>query len=197
MKTFSGFILCNILGWKLIGDFPNIKKSIVIFAPHTSFYDGLFGKLAVNEIGIHYKFLSKKELFFFPLNLLMNLYGSISVKSEQNRNSIYEIANKIIKANELHLILSPEGTRKKVTKWNKGFYYMAIKSDIPIVVAYLDYKKKEVGIKGIIEKGETLKNTMVKINFFYEKVNAKYPENFSLDLQYLNQYNVIDNFGMK
>ena len=85
----SGFILKNLLGWKIIGEFPNIKKSIVIFAPHTSYYDALYGKLFLNEIGINHNFLSKKELFFFPMNIVMRLFGSIPVDSLKYGNTLY------------------------------------------------------------------------------------------------------------
>jgi len=65
LKILGGhkYILSNILGWKIIGEFPDVKKGFVIFAPHTSYYDALFGKLFLNKIGIKHTFLSKKELF--------------------------------------------------------------------------------------------------------------------------------------
>jgi len=65
MRTLSGYILTNILGWKIKGEFPVLKKSVVIFAPHTSYWDGFYGKLYLMQLGINYKFLSKKE-FFYP-----------------------------------------------------------------------------------------------------------------------------------
>ena len=60
MNAIAKFVLVNVFGWKIIGDFPDFKKSILIFAPHTSYYDGLFGKLYMMSLGVHYKFLSKK-----------------------------------------------------------------------------------------------------------------------------------------
>ncbi|NLA25458.1 MAG: glycerol acyltransferase [Bacteroidales bacterium] len=178
----SGFILKNLLGWKIIGEFPNIKKSIVIFAPHTSYYDALYGKLFLNEIGINHNFLSKKELFFFPMNIVMRLFGSIPVDSLKYGNTIYEISHLIEVNKSLHIILSPEGTRKKVLKWNKDFYYMAYRAKVPIVVGYLDYKKKEIGIKGVIENLENVNTLMNQINIMYKDISAKYPEKFSLEL---------------
>jgi 1-acyl-sn-glycerol-3-phosphate acyltransferase len=181
MKTISGFILSNILGWK-IGDFPKINKSVVIFAPHTSYYDAFYGKLFLTEIGINHNFLSKKELFFFPMNIVMRLYGSIPVGSVKYGNTIYEASHLIEVNKSLHIILSPEGTRKKVLKWNKGFYYMAYRAKVPIVVGYLDYKKKEIGIKGVIENLENVNTLMNQINIMYKDISAKYPEKFSLEL---------------
>lgn len=183
MKTISGYILTKVLGWKIVGNFPIINKSVVIFAPHTSYYDSLYGKLFLNEIGINHIFLSKKELFFFPMNIVMRLYGSIPVDSAKKYgNTIYK-ASQLIEVNKsLHIILSPEGTRKKVLKWNKGFYYLAYKAKVPIVIGYLDYKNKEIGIKGVLENLENVNAVMNQINTMYKDVSAMYPDKFSLEL---------------
>lgn len=183
MKTISGFLLSNVLGWKIVGGFPHIKKSIVIFAPHTSYYDALYGKLCFNEFGMTHRFLSKKELFYFPMNIFMKWYGSIPVRGVAGKNAVYQVAKMLDEAETLHVILSPEGTFDKVTKWNKGFYYMACKANVPIIVGYLDYKKKEIGVKGVIDNLENINTVMHRINTMYENVTAKYPENFSLDFK--------------
>jgi len=65
MKILSKYILVNLLGWKIKGEFPNINKSIIIFAPHTSYRDGLYGKLYLMQSGINYKFLIKKDFSNF------------------------------------------------------------------------------------------------------------------------------------
>jgi 1-acyl-sn-glycerol-3-phosphate acyltransferase len=183
MKTFSGFILTKALGWKIKSEFPKIKKSIIIFAPHTSYCDAVYGKLCFNEFCIDHRFLSKKELFYFPMNLFLRWYGSIPVRGVKGENAIYKVARMLDEEESLHIILSPEGAFTKITKWDKGFYYMASKAKVPILVGYLDYGKKEIGIKGIINNLEDLTTVMQQINTMYEKVQAKYPENFSIDLR--------------
>lgn len=183
MKTISQYILTGVLGWKIRDEFPNVRKSIVIFAPHTSYYDAIYGKLLLKDIGIKHIFLSKKELFFFPMNIVMKWYGSIPVGGVNNKNAIYQVTQMFEKAKELHIIVSPEGTRKKVIQWNKGFYYMALKANVPIIVGYIDYKKKEIGIKGVIDNLENIYDVMHQIKAMYKDVTAKYPENFSLELK--------------
>ncbi len=51
MKTRYGTILSK-LGWEIVGEFPDLKKSIVIFAPHTAHIDAFYGKLGLKELGI-------------------------------------------------------------------------------------------------------------------------------------------------
>ena len=101
MKHISGLLL-NKLGWTINGDFPDVKKSITIFAPHTAHIDALYGKLAFMELGVNYLFLSKKELFFFPMNLVMKKFGSMAVGGIKNGNAIYKVANTL---NNLSLII--------------------------------------------------------------------------------------------
>ena len=179
MKTISGKVL-DRLGWKITGEFPEIKKSIIIFAPHTAHIDALYGKLGITELGIKYKFLSKKELFFFPMNLVMKKFGSIAVRGVKDQNAIYQVVDLFNKTEELHIVISPEGWIKKVTDWNKGFYYMALKAKVPIIVAYLDYKEREMGIKGVIHDFEDYNSVMNQINTMYKGVSGKCPEQFVL-----------------
>jgi len=183
MKTVSGQILKR-LGWKITGEFPDIKKSITIFAPHTAHIDAFYGKLGFCELGIKYLFLSKKELFFFPMNLLMKKFGSMPVRGVKNKNAIFQVVDLFENTNELHVVISPEGWIKKVSNWNKGFYYMALKAKVPIVVTYLDYEKKEVGIKGVIYDIDNYDSVINQINTMYKDVTGKRPEQFVLGANY-------------
>ena len=181
MKTISKFILTGVLGWKIKGAFPEIKKSVIIFAPHTSYWDGLYGKLYLMQLDINYKFLSKKEFFKFPLKYFFIIFGSIPVY--KNKEYIDHIAGLFNNSKELHIVLSPEGQLAKITRWKKGYYYMAEKANVPIVVGYLDYKKKEIGIKGVIDNLNKYWCSVTNKLQLYKDVTAKYPENFSLELK--------------
>ena len=181
MNVISENIL-HALGWKITGSFPNIEKSVVIFAPHTSYWDALYGKLVLIQSDINHKFLSKKEFFKFPLKYFFHLYGSIPVS--RNKEYVDEVVSLFKKSDTLHIVLSPEGQLAKTDHWKKGFYYMANKANVPIVVAYIDYKKKEIGIKGVIKDTSNMKKTITEISQMYEGVAGKNPYNFTLDKRY-------------
>ncbi len=181
MRTLSKTIL-KTLGWKVASSFPDLEKSVIIFAPHTSYWDGFYGKLLFMQLNINYKFLSKKEFFKFPLNYFFKAFGSIPVS--QNKEYINEVVSFFDKSKNLHIILSPEGILAKTDHWKKGYYYMAKGANVPIIVGYIDYKKKEVGIKGIIKNIEDMKETMIEVSRLYKDVNAKHPENFILDKRF-------------
>ena len=181
MTTIYRYILVNLLGWKIKGEFPNIKKSIIIFAPHTSYWDGLYGKLYLMQLGINYKFLSKKEFFKFPLNYFFKFYGSIPVsKTKEYIDYVVELINI---SQELHIVLSPEGQLAKTIRWKKGYYYMAVRANVPIVVGFIDYKRKEIGIKGVIDNLNSIVSVRQEVAVLYSDVSAKYPEKFSLEIK--------------
>lgn len=182
MRTISGKILKR-QGWKISGDFGDVKKSVTIFAPHTAHVDFFYGKLGFTEIGVKFKFLSKKELFFFPMNLIMRRLGSIPVRGVKGKNAIFQVAEMLNNAEELHIVVSPEGWIKKVTKWNKGFFYIAQKAKVPIVVATLDYEKKEMGVKKIIYDTSDFTAVMKEINETYKDAKGKNPDQFAFHEQ--------------
>ncbi|MCG6186107.1 1-acyl-sn-glycerol-3-phosphate acyltransferase [Maribellus maritimus] len=179
MKTLSGRIL-EKCGWRITGDYGDLKKSVTIFAPHTAHIDAIYGKLGFTELGVKFKFLSKKELFFFPMNLVMRKFGSIPVRGVKGKNAIYQVVDLLESSEELHIVVSPEGWIKKMEKWNKGFFYMAQKAQVPIVVAALDYGKKEMGVLGIIYDTSDFTAVMGQIKEFYKEVKGKKPEQFAL-----------------
>jgi len=181
MRTFSGKIL-EKLGWKITGDFADLKKSVTIFAPHTAHVDFFYGKLGFTELGVIFKFLSKKELFFFPMNLIMKKLGSIPVRGVKGKDAIYQVVDLLKDADELHIVVSPEGWIKRIPDWNKGFYHMAKKANVPIVVSYLDYEKKEMGVKEVIYNIDDFNSVMKQINSIYKDVKGRNPERFALQI---------------
>jgi len=151
----------------------------------TNHIDAITGKLGFTEIGIKYLFLSKKELFIFPMNIIMKWFGSMAIRGVKGENAIFKVVEILNNTDELHVVISPEGWITKQTKWNKGFYLMAKKAKVPIVVTSMDYSKKELKVEGVIEDLEDFPTVMKQINEFYKDVKGKNPERFSLDTRYL------------
>ena len=184
MKKISRIIL-ESFGWKLTGSFPDIKKSVVVLAPHTSSWDFIIGRLYLDAMDIESFTLIKKEMFFFPFNIIMSKLGAIPVdRGNKKINHISQLKSIFDEREEFNLFIAPEGTRKKVIHWKKGFFYIAKEADVPIVLSYIDYKKKRIGIEGIVNDTSSIQNTMKEINIFYKNINAKHPERFLMDTKY-------------
>ena len=144
MKKISKWIL-SVAGWRLGKIVPEESKCVLCVAPHTSNWDLIIGELFYTALGRRASFLIKKEWFFFPLNLLFRSIGGIPVDRGKKTSLTETMADEFKKRDHFNLAITPEGTRKKVHKWKRGFYYIAIKAGVPIQLAYIDYAKKEMG----------------------------------------------------
>ena len=184
IKELSGLILKK-LGWSLVSGIPEgIKKCVLVVAPHTSNWDFIIGRLCFNLIGLPTKFLMKKEVFIWPLSILLRKLGGIPVNRNRNNNIIKEVAHLFSQYDELIVTLTPEGTRKLTKNWKKGYYYIAELAKVPVAVAFIDYKRKECGISFIFTPTGDYEKDFEPIRALYYDKAAKFPENFNLSPMY-------------
>ena len=135
MKRFWRFIFCTLMGWKYQGMFPSeLKKYVIIAAPHTSWVDFPVAILARNASGIKINFIGKDSLFNGPFGWFFRGLGGAPVDRSKNNNLVDAIVDIFNSREQFRLGLSPEGTRKKVEKWKTGFYYIAKGAGVPIVI---------------------------------------------------------------
>lgn len=144
MTTRIWRIFLNIIGWKTIGKLPeNEKKLIIVVAPHTSNWDFIMGVIIRGAMGFQANFLGKKSLFKKPLGFIFSGLGGIPVDRSTSQNMVEQVVEIVNKRSSFILAIAPEGTRGKVKKWRTGFYYIALKANIPIIMCQLDYEHKE------------------------------------------------------
>ncbi|WP_273567522.1 1-acyl-sn-glycerol-3-phosphate acyltransferase [Maribacter halichondriae] len=144
MQSLARFIYFKILGWKLVGSFPDLDKCIFIVVPHTSWVDFFFGTIDPSGLQRANQFHCKKSLFKFPFGWYFRWMGGAPIDRSKNSDTVSAIAKIFNERKEFRLALSPEGTRKKVTQWKTGFYYIAKAANVPIVMVAFDYGKKEI-----------------------------------------------------
>ena len=170
-------LIFKLRGWKIVGNVPpEIKKAVVIAAPHTSNWDFILGRLAFFQYGVNAKFLIKKELFFFPLGLILKALGGIPVNRKKNSNMTDFAVRIFDKSETMYLVFTPEGTRKYNPNWKKGFYYIAQKANVPIYVAYIDYAKKTGGFDRLFEPTGDVEKDIKDIKNILSKYKGKFPE---------------------
>jgi 1-acyl-sn-glycerol-3-phosphate acyltransferase len=144
MTTRIWKILLGAIGWKTIGELPeNEKKMIIIVAPHTSNWDFIMGVIIRGAMGFRANFLGKKTLFKKPFGFIFNGLGGIPVDRSASQNMVDQVVDIINRRSSFILAIAPEGTRGKVKKWRTGFYYIALKAKIPIIMCQLDYENRE------------------------------------------------------
>lgn len=178
MKKAISKALLRMAGWKLGPISEDVPKCVICVAPHTSNWDFVIGKLFYTALGRNASFLIKKEWFFFPFNLFFSWLGGVPVDRHKRTSVTDQMVEVFNKRKIFQLAVTPEGTRKKVEEWKKGFYFIAEKAQVPIMIAYFDYAKKEVGVKGLFYTTGNVDKDIYTIREYYRDVTACHPENF-------------------
>ena len=179
-RKFYQWLLYKKMGWKKIVTIPHPDKFIICMAPHTSNWDFLIGQLYARAEGIRSNFLMKKEWFFWPLGPIFRKMGGIPVYRSKKTSMTDNMAEAARRTDSFKLCITPEGTRSLNADWKKGFYFIALKAEIPILLYALDYGKKTiVATKTIIPSGD-LDKDMDEIKQYYKDFKGKYPEKFTI-----------------
>lgn len=174
-------ILFSWLGWKEEVDQQRPQKCIICVAPHTSNYDFLIGKTYYTAIGLTSNFLMKKEWFVGPLGYIFKKMGGIPVERSKHTSMTDQLAEIARKSSNFSLAVTPEGTRSKVTQWKRGFYYIALKANIPILLYAIDYPTKRIVCKRTIIPSGNIEDDMRCIMDYYKNFTGKYPEKFAVE----------------
>ncbi|WP_111707556.1 1-acyl-sn-glycerol-3-phosphate acyltransferase [Lutibacter citreus] len=181
MKTITKFIFHNLFGWKTIGLLPtDIKKYIIIGAPHThwkDFFLGLAIKLSQNT---PLNFIGKASLFKPPFGFIFKALGGTPVDRTKSANRVDAIVNIFNTREQFILALSPEGTRKRNDKWKTGFYHIAKGANVPIVMMTFDFENKQVKISDPYYLTNDMEKDFKYIYDFYKGIKGEIPENFNL-----------------
>jgi 1-acyl-sn-glycerol-3-phosphate acyltransferase len=180
MGAVGKFIYYRVLGWKLEGNKnfskDTCKKAVIIAAPHTSWHDFYIGVLLRNVTGLKANFIGKKELFKWPFGFFFRALGGRPVDRGSKANSVDQITALFEAEEEFRLTLAPEGTRKKVSEWRTGFYYIALKTKVPIIMFTLDFEnKRNVVSEPFYPTGDKEKDFQT-LQAFFKNVKGKVPE---------------------
>ena len=168
------------MGWSVRVTEDHPDKFIICLAPHTSNWDFIIGLLYSRARGMQCNFMMKKEWFFWPLGPIFRRLGGIPVYRQKKTSMTDAIAEAAKAAKTYHLCITPEGTRSRTADWKKGFYFIALKAGLPILLYGVDYAQKQiVCTKTIIPSGD-LDRDMRDIKVYYKDFKGKKPENFTI-----------------
>ena len=179
MLALLSRLILRLMGWKITSVIPpGTRKCVIAVAPHTSYWDFVIGRLAYWLLGVKASFLIKKEVFRFPFRWLLLHMGGIPVDRGRSSKMVDQVVEKFRTSDSLFIVITPEGTRKPVKQWKKGFYYIASQAQVPIALGYLDYAKKEGGVGKVIYPNGNLEEQLKEIQDFYREMTPKHPEKF-------------------
>ncbi len=180
MKYIARFIFW-LFGWNIYFRASlEIPKAVIIMAPHTSNLDFVIGRLCFFIYSIKPKILIKKEAFKGVLGPVLRWFGGVPVDRGHSQNTVKKITREFEKHDRLYLLITPEGTRRRVERWKKGFYFIALTAKVPIFFGFLDYRKKEGGVGKMIYPSGDFEADFKIIEDFYRDKEARHPERFNL-----------------
>lgn len=159
---------------------PAPLKYIIALAPHTSNWDFIIGMLYCYAKGFRCNFLMKKEWFIWPLGTLMRRLGGIPVYRNKKQGMTDIAAQQALSMDTFCLCITPEGTRKPTAEWKRGFYFIALKANLPILLYGLDYEKKLIKCtRTFLPTGDAEKD-MPEIKEYFKDFRGRHPKKFKI-----------------
>jgi 1-acyl-sn-glycerol-3-phosphate acyltransferase len=171
------WIFFKLMAWEIRGAFdPEIKKCVIMILPHTSWHDFYIGLFSRGIINLEMHYVAKKELFKFPFGAYFRWMGGAPLDRSGNQNKVDAIVGIFQKREIFRMAIAPEGTRRKVGELKSGFYYMAMKANVPILPVAFDYAKKEVGIGNYFYPTGNYESDMSILLSHFIGVKGKFPQ---------------------
>jgi 1-acyl-sn-glycerol-3-phosphate acyltransferase len=150
-SRWLGRTVLRLGGWKVVGEWPDLPKLMVIAAPHSSAWDAFWGIAAKVAMGIRIDFMAKAELFTGPLGWALRFFGGIPVNRSAARGVVEQVAAQFRSAEKMWFVLAPEGTRRTVTQWKTGFWKIARAAEVPVFCVWFHYPDKTIGLGPLVE----------------------------------------------
>ncbi|HAR91093.1 MAG TPA: glycerol acyltransferase [Gammaproteobacteria bacterium] len=160
-------LILVLIGWSTRGEPLAHQRCVLIGAPHTSNWDFPLMLLVVLKLKLRLFWMGKHTLFPFPFGWLMKWLGGIPINRSASHNVVNETVRQYAENDQLIILIPPEGTRSKVTRWKTGFYHIANNAEVPILLGYVDASKKEAGFADFFTPTGDLEKDMVEIRAFY------------------------------
>ena len=164
----------RLRGWSFVGQFPDVPRAVLIAAPHSSWWDGVWGLLLKVGIGADVKFMGKQELFHGPLGGVLRRVGGMPIDRGAAKGVVDQMVEQFARRDAFWLGIAPEGTRKAVKRWRTGFWHIAHDAGVPIVTAYFNYPDKTIGVGPLFHTGDDMEADLVRLREFYAPFRGKH-----------------------
>lgn len=163
----------RLCGWSLVGEFPDVRRAVLIAAPHSSWWDGVWGLLMKVAIGAEIHFMGKQELFRGPLGKVLRQLGGMPIDRGAAKGVVEQMIEQLQQRDSLWLGIAPEGTRKPVVRWKSGFWRIAHDAGVPIVTAWFNYPDKTIGVGPLFHTSDDMEADLMRLRAFYAPFRGK------------------------
>lgn len=168
-----GVLALKILGWRIEGDIPDYPRLVVIVAPHTSNWDFPVGLATRYALRLDASWLGKHTLFRAPFGAIMRRWGGIPVDRSSSHDVVAHTIDTFTSRPRVFLVIAPEGTRKKVSRWKTGFWHIAKGAGVPILPVAFDWSSRVVRILPAFTPGENVEEDVAELQSRYAGVHGR------------------------
>jgi 1-acyl-sn-glycerol-3-phosphate acyltransferase len=164
----------RLSGWRFEGQLPDVPKLVVSVAPHTSNWDFVIGVAALFALDIKISFLGKHSLFRGLFGRWLRSIGGIPVDRSKPHGIVGECAAAIVAAERIVFAIAPEGTRQLDKGFKTGFVHIAHLAEVPICLAYLDFKHRVLGFGPMLVPSGDVAADIAQVESFYRPIRGRY-----------------------
>jgi 1-acyl-sn-glycerol-3-phosphate acyltransferase len=166
--------LLRLSGWRLLGELPDVPKLVIIGAPHSSYWDGVWGLMMKVALNIDVNIMIKREVMDSPLGIILRPLGLIPVNRKAALNVVGQMAQRFATHEKMWLGITPEGTRKAVKHWKSGFLRIAHAADVPILPVFFDYPAKTFTLGAPVRASGDFDADMARIRALFRDSRGKH-----------------------
>ena len=174
LSRWIGRSVLRLGGWRVVGEFPDLPRVVLIGAPHSSNWDGIWGFAAKLALGLDIRILGKHQLFWGPLGPLMRALGIIAMNRGAACGVVGQMAQQFRGADRFWLGIAPEGTRKPVARWKTGFWKIAHAAQVPVLPVYFHYPDRVIGIGPPFATSHDMEADLVRLREWYRPWQGKH-----------------------
>ena len=173
-------LVLGLFGWRAVGKVPkDIRKYVIIAAPHTSYWDFPMFLLVVFALRLNLNVFIKHTLFIGPIGWFLSYCGGVPIDRRAAGARVRQTVQEFENNNDMVLLITPEGTRSAQTNWKTGFYHIASEANVPVAVAFVDSAARRAGIDHFITPSGDIDKQMAEIKAFYDTKRGVKPQNYA------------------
>ena len=173
-------LVLALFGWRAVGKVPkDIRKYVIIAAPHTSNWDFPMFLLVVFALRLKLNVFIKHTLFIGPIGWFLSYCGGVPIDRRSAGARVRQTVQEFENNDDMVLLITPEGTRSAQTNWKTGFYHIAREANVPIAVAFVDTAERRAGIDHFISPSGDIDKQMAEIKAFYDSKRGIRPQNYT------------------
>lgn len=182
VRRLIGTLVLRLAGWRIEGNLPNLRKFVIVVAPHTSNWDFIIGFMAYLAMQLETRWFAKHTALRGPLGPLGRYFGAVAIDRGRSGNIVQAYIDEFAKQERMVVTIAPEGTRSRVTDWKRGFHHVARGAGVPIVPIALDFPRKRIWLGDPVAVTGDYVADMARLKPFFKAEMAKDPSKYDESL---------------